>query len=73
MSSLRWRFLNKEVRIKMSRRLGNFLLHVGQVDRTPLHVLLQNPGNATQMKPFVDPNLEPIDSPPFDNPAELCI
>lgn len=57
----------------MSKRLGNFLLS-GRVARTPLHILrLENPGNANQMKPFVDPNLEPIDSPPFDDPAELCI
>ena len=56
----------------MSRRLVNFLFS-GRVDRTPLHALLENPGNANQMKPFVDPNLEPIDSPPFDDPAELCI
>ena len=25
------------------------------------------------MKPFVDPNLRPIDPPPFDDPAEPCI
>ena len=56
----------------MSRRLDNFLLS-GRVDRTPLHVLLENPGVANQMKPVGDPNLEPIDSPPFDDPAELCI
>ena len=56
----------------MSRRLGKFLLS-GRVDRTPLHVLLENPGNANQMKPVGDPNLEPLDSPPFDDPAELCI
>ena len=52
----------------MSRRLDNFLLS-GRVDRTPLHVLLENPGDANQMKPVGDPNLEP----PFDDPAELCI
>ena len=39
----------------MSRRLGNFLLS-GRVDRTPLHVLLENQGNANQMKPVGDPN-----------------
>jgi len=43
----------------MSRRLVNFLLS-GLVDLAPLHILLENPGNTNQMKPFVDPNLEPI-------------
>ena len=56
----------------MSRRLDNFLLS-GRVDQTSLHVLLENPGDANQMKPIGDPSLEPIDSPPFDDPAELCI
>ena len=30
-------------------------------------------GHANRMKPFVDPNLRPIDSPPFDDPAEPYI
>ena len=35
---------------------------------------MENPGNANQrMKPFVDPNLEAIETPPFDDPVELCI
>ena len=30
-------------------------------------------GHANRMKPFVDPNLRPIDTPPFDDPAEPYI
>lgn len=71
-SSLRWSFLNKEVRRCQDDSVTSCL--VGELIEHPcMFCMLENPGNANQMKPVGDPNLEPIDSPPFDDPAELCI
>ena len=48
------------------------------VEKSPVHFKLRTVANkkvaflchANRMKPFVDPNLRPIDSPLFDDPAE---